>query len=37
MALGIAPLLVGISWIFFVIAYAKQHKGEMGGPFSWEY
>jgi len=31
MVLGIVPLVLGICWIFAVIAYAKQHKGLMGG------
>lgn len=31
MLVGIVPLLLGISWIFAVIAYAQQHKGQMGG------
>ena len=31
MLTGIAPLLLGIGWICWVIAYARQHKGQMGG------
>ncbi|MCS0628854.1 hypothetical protein NX786_05865 [Telluria mixta] len=31
MVVGIVPLLLGIAWIFSVIAYAKEHKGQMGG------
>ena len=31
MIVGIVPLLLGISWIAAVIAYARQHKGQMGG------
>jgi hypothetical protein len=31
MVMGIVPLLLGISWIASVIAYANQHKGQMGG------
>jgi len=31
MVIGIVPLLLGIGWIFSVIAYAKEHKGQMGG------
>ena len=31
MIIGIVPLLFGIGWIFSVIAYANEHKGQMGG------
>jgi len=31
MVVGIVPLLLGLGWIFAVIAYARQHKGQMGG------
>ena len=31
MVVGIVPLLLGIAWIFSVIAFAKEHKGQMGG------
>ena len=30
MVVGIVPLLLGIGWIFSVVAYAKPHKGLMG-------
>ena len=31
MVVGIVPLLLGIVWVFSVIGYAKEHKGQMGG------
>lgn len=31
MVAGIVPLLLGLGWIGTVIAYARQHKGQMGG------
>jgi hypothetical protein len=31
MLVGILPLVLGVSWILAVIAYAQQHKGQMGG------
>jgi hypothetical protein len=30
MIAGTVPLLLGIRWIISIIAYAKQHKGQMG-------
>ncbi len=31
MAVGIVPLLLGLGWIAAVIAFARQHKGQIGG------
>jgi hypothetical protein len=31
MLAGLVPLLLGIGWIVSIIAYARQHRGEMGG------
>lgn len=31
MVVGILPLLLGVGWICAVIAFARQHKGQMGG------
>jgi len=31
MVVGIVPLLLGLGWIGAVIAFARQHKGQMGG------
>lgn len=30
MVVGMVLLLLGIAWIFSVIAYAKEHKAQMG-------
>ncbi|WP_156923509.1 hypothetical protein [Massilia alkalitolerans] len=31
MIVGMVPLLLGLCWIAAVIAFARQHKGQMGG------